>query len=214
MTPRQKIHEAFKKYPKRSYPKGQIFIFPDETPKHLMYILSGRVRSYDVSYRGDDIVVYIFKPPAFFPLSIALNDFQNRYFYKAEVDSEVRIIPIEDALKFIKDNPDVMYELLCSVYRGVEVMLARNVQLMSGSASSILTFELINESLHFAKEQENGSLLLTATETDLAARTGLSRETINREIQKLKKLGLVNVTKAGIVVTSLDKLQAKFDSKK
>jgi len=213
MKPREKIHKAFEKYPKRSYPKGQIFIFPDETPNHLMYIVSGRVRSYDVSYRGDEIIVYVFKPPAFFPLSIALNDFKNRYFYKAEVDSEVRMIPIDEALKFIKDNPDVMYELLCSVYRGVEVMLARNVQLMSGSASSILTFELLNECRYFAKKMDDGSCLLTTTETDLAARTGLSRETINREIQKLKKLDLVKVTKAGITITSSQKLQEKFDKK-
>lgn len=214
MTPRDKIHKAFEKYPKRTYPKGQIFIFPDETPNHLMYIIKGRVRSYDVSYRGSEIIVYVFKPPAFFPLSIALNDFQNRYFYKAEVDSEVRLIPKDEAVKFIKENPDVMYELLCSVYRGVEVMLGRNVQLMSGSASSILIFEILNECRYFAKKQDDGSCLLTASETDLAARTGLSRETINREIHKLKKLGLVNVSKNGIVVPSSEKLQAKFDSKK
>ncbi len=210
MTPREKIDKEFTKYPKRLYPKGQIFIFPDETPKHLMYILSGRVRSYDVSYRGDEVIVYVFKPPAFFPLSIALNDFQNKYFYKAEVDSEVRLIPIDEALKFIKDNPDVMYELLCSVYRGVEVMLARNVQLMSGSANSILLFELINECRYFAKKLDDGSCQLTATESDLAARTGLSRETINREIHKLKEMGLVKVSKQGINVPSSEKLQAKF----
>lgn len=61
-----KVHTELSRYPKRTYPKGQILVFADESPEYIFYIVKGHVRKYDVSYRGDEIVLNIFKPPAFF----------------------------------------------------------------------------------------------------------------------------------------------------
>ena len=79
-----KVHVAFSAFPKREYPKGQILVFADESPENIFYIVEGQVRKYDVSYRGDEVVINIFKPPAYFPMSWAINRTPNKYFYKAE----------------------------------------------------------------------------------------------------------------------------------
>ena len=190
----KKIHHYFSQYPKRSYPKGQILVFADESPEHIFYIVSGRVRKYDVSYRGDEVIVNIFKPPAFFPVSWAINRTPNHYFYKTETLTELHIVPTEAALEFIQSNPDVMLDLLGRVYRDMDGMLGRIVHLMSGTAKSRLIYELIIECRRFGEKNNDGSYTLNTSEVDLAARTGLSRETVSREVQKLKEQGLVTVT--------------------
>lgn len=202
-----KIHAALSKYPKRQYPKGQIIVFADESPEHIYYIVKGKVIKYDISYRGDEVIVNIFKPPAFFPLSWAVNGSHNSYFYKTDDETELHVVPAEDAVKFLKDNPDVMYDLIQRIYRGTDGMLARMVQLMSGTAKSRLLHELVTEARRFGEKQSDGSYKLKLSESDLAARAGMSRETVNREIHKIKEAQLVKVEKNYIVVNDLDAIE-------
>ena len=207
-----KIHENLSRYPKRSYPKGQILVFADESPGHIFYITKGRVRQYDISYRGDEIIVNIFKPPAFFPVSWALNRTPNKYFLKAETDTEAHMVPLDNARRFLEDNPDVALDLLARLYRGIEGLTGRLVHLMSGTAGSRLIYELIIECRRFGRPQPGGGILLEASETDLAARSGLSRETVSRQIRKLKTQGRLRLDGQRIVVTDLTGLEAALGS--
>lgn len=206
----KKIDAHFSKFPKRNYEKGQILLFADENPTNIFYIAEGKVRKYDVSYRGEEVIVNIFKPPSFFPMSWATNRSPNKFFYKAETDSILHIVPVEEALKFLKANPDVMLDLLGRIYRGMDGLLGRMVHLMSGTACSRLIYELIVESRRFGEKQKNGSYKLAVSEIDLAARTGLSRETVNREIHKIKAEGLVEIKDKAISVKDLDSLGEKL----
>lgn len=203
-----KVDKFFSTYPQRSYPKGQIRVFADESPDHIYYLISGRVRKYDVSYRGDEVIVNIFKPPAFFPMSWAINRTKNKYFYKTEEPTELRVVPADDTLQFLKANPDVTLDLLSRVYQGLEGVLGKVVHLMSGTAKSRLVYELIIECQRFGLEQEDGSCLLTANEGDMAARSGLSRETVSREMHDVKARGLITIEHNTIVIKDLTALKA------
>ncbi|MEK7059655.1 MAG: Crp/Fnr family transcriptional regulator [Patescibacteria group bacterium] len=206
----QKIAKHFSNYPLRTYPKGQILIFANGDPEHILYLIKGRVRQYDVSYRGDEVIVNIFMPPAFFPMSWPINKTVNKYFFKTETETKLRIIPPNDALEFIKSNPDVMLDLLGRLYHGVDGLMGRMVHLMSGTANSRLIYELIVECRRLKPPKPQSSWTIVATEGDLAARSGLSRETISREMHKLKAEGLVEITSKNIVVKDLPKLEQKL----
>jgi CRP-like cAMP-binding protein len=206
----QKTERHFSKYPKRSYPKGQILIFADENPERVFYIVKGSVRVYDVSYRGDEVIVNIFKPPAFFPMSWTINRTPNKYFYKTESETELRIIPVDDAFNFVKDNPDVLMDLLSRLYKGMDGLLGRVVHLMSGSARSRLLYELIIECRRFGKKNKDGSYALDVNEVGLAARSGLSRETVSREMHKIKAEDLVSISSKGILVKNPRALEKKI----
>lgn len=202
-----KIDAAFSSYPKRTYPKGQILVFADENPEHIFYIVKGRVRKYDVSYRGEEVIVNIFQPPAFFPMSWAINKSPNKFFYKTEVDTELHVVPVDVALRFIKDNPDVMLDLLSRIYRGMDGLLGRVVHLMSGTAKSRLLYELIIETQRFGEPQPDGSYKLSSTESDLAARSGLTRETVSREMRKIKDSGWAELQNNVLIIKDLAAMQ-------
>lgn len=208
----KKISEAFAAYPERSYEKGQILVFGGENPPHIYYMISGRVRLYDISARGDELVLNVFRPPSFFPMAWAINRNDNNFFYRTEEKTVVRIIPTDDALTFIKSNPDVMFDLLRRVYNGMDGLFGRIVQLMSGNARHRLTYELAIDALRFGDKLKDGSYIIKETEGDLAARTGLSRETISREMLSLKKQGTVSITTKGIVVHDIEALRVLTDT--
>ena len=202
-----KIDAALSRYPKRSYPKGQILVFADETPEHIFYITEGRVRQYDISYRGDEIVLNTFKPPAFFAVPWCLGGLPNKYFFKTETDVEAHVVPLADARTFLQDNPDVVLDLLTRVYRGMEGILGRLTHLMSGTARSRLVYELLVDCRRFGHAAPDGAITLESNETDLAAQSGLSRETVSREIAKLKEYGWLRIDGKTIIVTDVASLE-------
>jgi CRP-like cAMP-binding protein len=205
-----KIEEHFSQYPLRSYPKGQILIHAGEDPEHIYYLARGKVRQYDISYRGDEIVVNVFKPGAFFPMSWAITRAPNKYFFDAEMAIEVRAAPADTTLAFLQANPDVMFDLLTRLYRGMDGVLGRMVQLMSGSARSRVLYELLVEARRFGKKTENGSYRISINESELAAQAGLSRETVSREVQKLSQSGLVKVSSTGIRIRTMAELEERL----
>lgn len=203
-----KLKEFFGKYRTRTYEKGQILVFAGDEPGYIFYILKGTVRMYDVSYRGEEIVGNVFKPGAFFPMSWAINRTPNYYFFQAAEDVEVALADPDEAVTFIKENPDVMFDLLSRVYRGTDGMTLRMVQLMGGSARERLALELLIAYRRFGNTSDDDMHQLHITETELAARAGLTRETVSRELQKLAREDVLRVKQGSISIKQIEKLQA------
>ena len=94
-------------------------------------------------------------------------------------------------------------------HKAIDGLQGRIIQLMSGNARSRVVYELVNECINFSQTLPDGSCLLSVSETDLAARSGLSRETVSREINKLKKIDLVVIKSRNILIpdaAALEKL--------
>lgn len=192
----------FSAYPVKSVAKGQILISAHDEPEHIIQLVDGRVKQYDISHRGDEVVLNIFKPPAYFPMSYAINRLPNQYFFEAETDLKVRLVPLDEAVGFVRKYPEVAFDLLSRVYRGLDGLLGRLAHLMAGTARSRVLYELLIEARRFG--EPNGAVDLN--ETDIAARAGLARETVSREMVKLKDEGLITVSKNRITILNIDDL--------
>lgn len=205
-----KIEEFFGQYRLRHYSKGQVLILNGDDTDYVYHLVTGRVKQYDVTYRGDEIVLNVFKPPAFFPMSLAINKVTNPYIYEAETDIDIRQAPAEDTVRFIKDNPDVMFDLLSRLYRGTDGLLARMTHLMAGSAKARLMFEVLLACRRYGEAKDDGSCIITLNESELAARAGLSRETVSREMRKLHTDKLLKLTGGRITVFDINALEEKL----
>jgi CRP-like cAMP-binding protein len=202
-----KIDAYLKQYPSRTYSSGETVLFAHQQPTDIFYIVSGKVNMYDVSPKGNEVVVNVYEPGRFFPLSWAINSTPNHYFFRTEADSVFRVIPPKDIVDFILKNADVGFELLQRIYQKTDRLFERTVYLTSSTASRRLTYELIIECRRFGKRQADGSYTVAVREMDMASRSGLSRETVSREFQKLKESGYVRLEKQGIRILNFIKLQ-------
>jgi len=204
----QKIADFFTAYPLRTFDKRHILARAEEDLPGVFYIVEGRVSQYDITPSGNEVVVNVFKPGAFFPMSWAINSTPNHYFFEASTKVSAHVAPAADAVQFLKDNPDVAFDLLGRVYLGVDGVLRRMAHLMGGDAKSRLLFELLNAAHRFGEPQQDGSVFVPLKESDLARHSGLARETVNRTIQNLKTDALVDVTHSGITIKHVDRLEA------
>ncbi len=209
---RDKVGRFFTQYPQRTFDKRQPLIRANTEVDYVYYIIEGRVSQYDITPSGNEVAVNVFKPGAFFPMSSAINGIPNHYFFEASVKTKVHVIPAKHAVQYLKDNPDVLFDLLAHVYRGVEGILGRMVHLMGGDAKSRLVFELLNAAYRFGDQREDESILVALSEGDLAKHSGLARETISRLMKNLKTAGLVEISTEGIVLKNIQKLEAELGS--
>ena len=206
----QKIADFFQKFPIRSYKKGQILIHAGDNPDGIFQIVSGKIKQYDLTYRGEEVILNLFKEPAFFPMSYAINQTQNEYFFEADSAVELRKAPFKEVIEFIKSNPDVLYDLLGRVYSGTDGLLRRMAHLMTSSAKSRVLYELSIECRRFGI-QDNSGYIINLNESDIGSRAGLSRETVNREISKLKSEGIIQIMNKQIHIPSLEHLELTLE---
>lgn len=207
VTTTDKVQQFFTAFPLRQYRKHELLIRPEEPLAHIFYMAEGRVSEYDVTPSGNEVVVNVFKPGAFFPMSAALNSIPNSYFFEASTLVKVHVVPADAAVQFLQDNPDVTLDLLKRVYKGVDGVLRRMAHLMGGDAKSRLLFELLNAAYRFGQAQTDGSVRLDLNESELARHSGLARETVNRNMQDLKTAGLLEVASGVIILKDTKRLE-------
>jgi CRP-like cAMP-binding protein len=206
----RKIEQFFSVYPLKRFDKNQILVYAGDEPPGVFHLERGQVRQYDITGSGEEVVVNVFQPPAFFPMSWAINHTPNRYFFETATPIHVRIAPADAAVQFLRDNADVTFDLLRRLYSGADGMQRRMAHLMGGSAASRVIFELVIECKRFGDKMSDGTYALRVHEDELARRAGLSRETVNRELGKLKTSGLLRVSHKDLIVTDLNRLEAEL----
>ncbi|MBI1863189.1 Crp/Fnr family transcriptional regulator [Candidatus Microgenomates bacterium] len=207
----QKLEAFFTHYKEQKYKKGEILLRADEDPTGVYYLNNGSVKIYGISRKGDEIVLNIYKPISFFPMSWAMNGTVNKYYYEAVTDVVVWRAPREAVITFIKSNPDVLYDLMSRIYHGIDGILMRMNYLMAGSARMRLLNEIFIQAQRFGiVNKKNGSVELTMSEKDLAASSGMTRETVSREMKILKEKNLVTVGQNTILVRDIDRLEQEI----
>lgn len=216
-----KLEIFFTSYSKHQYKKGEILIRADEESSGVFYVKEGVVRQYAISKKGEELVVNIFKPIAFFPMGWAINNSKNDYYYEALTNLEVYKAPREKLINFLKNNPDVLYDLLSRIYRGLDGLFTRMTYMMSGGAYDRLITEIIIQAKRFGKHKsapasgtnaERNVIEMHVTERELAAQAGITRETVSREMKILKEKGLVTFAKNVLLIHDLQKLEGELSS--
>jgi CRP/FNR family cyclic AMP-dependent transcriptional regulator len=204
----QKTEEFFIQFPLIHYKKGEVLIRAGEEPKGIYFLKQGHVRQYTITKNGEEITLNIYKPGAFFPMAWVVTDYSNVYTFESMDDSDVYVAPKVDILEFIKKEPDVLFDLLQRLYSGLEGVLSRMEHLMSGNARGRLMTILVISAKRFGDAQQDNVLInLKLTHQDLASMSGLTRETVSREMMALKQEGLIDYTNTLITIQNLKELE-------
>lgn len=208
---KNKLDNFFKKYKNQKYKKGEILVRADDDPAGIFYLVEGVVRRYSISPQGEELTLNVYKPVSFFPMDWAINNTSSHHYYEAMTSVEIFRAPKEETLQFFKENNDVVLDLISRVYHGLDGYMMRMEYLMVGNAKARLITELLIFARRFGKPRGNKVVVnLKLTEKDLASQSGIARETVSRELQKLKKAGLIVFEKNQLIVNDLKKLEQEL----
>lgn len=206
-----KLEKFFRQYKAKKYKRREILIRAAEEPDGLFFLKEGVVRQYAISAKGEELTINVFKPFSFFPMAWIVNDSISPHFFEAMTAVSVWIAPKKDVLRFIKKEPDTLLYLIKRIYKGLDGYFIRMEHLMLGSAQARLIAELLIYARRFGEKKETQiHINFKITEKDLAAQSGIARETVSREIQKLKQKGLVDFEKNRLTIIDIRRMEEEL----
>ena len=214
MNDKTKVFEEFYgQFKTRNYKKGEMLIRADDDPQGIFYLTKGYVRQYTISKTGFELTLHILKPISYFPMVWAVNGTPNEYYFEALTAVEVGRAPRDEVVSFIKDKPDIIFELLSELIEDYAESLRRIENLVFSDAYRRVISVLIYISKHFGKENKNGIIITHRfTQQDIATLVGVARETASNEMAKLEKKGLIKYIDHEIFIESIKKLNFELSS--
>lgn len=209
----EKIDRFFDHYRSVTYKAGEIIIRPNGQITNIYYIKSGNIRQYINSPDGERLTLQLFKPHAFIPLVLFLNEAHNNYTYQAVVPTEVKIAPVKDVVAFLKENPEVLFDLTTRLSQAIAGLLKKFELIAFDTAYTRILSLIIHLGIKFGKERgEECKIAIPLSHYDIASLLGMRRETISRQFAQLQKRGIVRYEDEHIVLINL--LEAKRELKR
>lgn len=205
---KKKLIDFFTHFSYHHYKKGEILIRADDDPAGVFFLEDGIVRKYYISKKGDEVTLNMFKRFSFFPSSWVVNETHNDYFYEAMTDCRVYRAPRSEVLALLKREPDITFNLLQRVYRGIEGLMLHIEYLSSGNSVAKLSATLLILSKRFGKKTDNTIVIpFRISEKELGEYAGMYRETVSRAFSSLRKNGFISYEKGIITILAIDKLE-------
>lgn len=209
---RTKEFEVFyKQFSTREYKKGENLIRADDNPQGIFCLTKGYVRQYTISKTGNELTLQILKPITYFPLIWAINGAPNIYFYEALTAVEVGRAPKEQVVKFIKDKPTIILELMSKLLGDYAETLSRIEHLVFSDAYRRVISVLLYIAKHFGVENAQGVIVdHRFTQQDIATLVGVARETASIEIGILEKKGFVKYVDHSMMFKNIKYLELEL----
>lgn len=209
---RTKEFEIFyKQFSTREYKKGENLIRADDNPQGIFCLTKGYVRQYTISKTGIELTLQILKPITYFPLIWAINGAPNVYFYEALTAVEVGRAPKEQVVKFIKDKPAIILELMSKLLGDYAETLSRIEHLVFSDAYRRVISVLLYIAKHFGEETAQGVTVdHRFTQQDIATLVGVARETASIEMGTIEKKGFIEYVDHSMIFKNIKKLELEL----
>jgi CRP-like cAMP-binding protein len=205
---KNKLDNFFANAKKFNYKKGEVIIRADDEPAGVYYISEGYVRSYSLTEDGRELTLNIFKPGSYFPMTWAIADIQNSFFYEAMTTLEVSRLPKTEIVDLVKNDNKLLYDLTRRLLIGLNGLVVRMEYLFMGSAYNKVASSILLLARRFGEESKDGLIIrLHFTHQDIASLAGITRETATLEIQNLEKNGLITRENRLIIVKDIERLR-------
>jgi len=187
-----KIRSFFLNYPIKEFKRGEVILSPDKENKYVYFLLEGYVKQYNVSKDGRVKSVNIFKPESYFPIILALANYDNKFYFEAINTVRAHQAPVGDVLKLVMKDNQIIMNLCKRFLIGVDgVMNILQSIMYETSRKKLASFILMLSRRFGVKDGKVTKVEIPLTHQDIASFTGMIRETVSFEMKKLQKEGIV-----------------------
>ena len=198
------------------YRRKERIILPGEDTDSIFYVAQGHVKQSILSPSGNQFTPYIFAPSTFFPQiwleKGKLSDIAD-HEYESLTPVEVYKIPKEQLLGYLKENPNevfILHEQL-TVY-SAELLKKLETRVFSDAYHLVILALLDLVRLFGQKEEKIILIEYWFTHHDIANISGLSREVVTKQMNKLAEKKLISYKNHFITINNLELLKAELET--
>ena len=197
----------------RSFPRrlrdGQILFTEGEPSEHLFVVRAGRIRIVARSPRGDELVLSVLGPGEVLGELSVIDQGPRSATAEALGDVELLAVAAADVRTLLEAQPALLLAAAAE--------LAGTVRRLTGSAADLVFLDLPRRLAKLligeASPGPDGVLLVDPgmSQSGLAARLGVTRQTLNRALSGLARRGWVETQGPGFVLRDPDALRRFAD---
>lgn len=180
---------------KRLIKKRSIVFYQGEIPRSACVVKEGLLKVYSINSAGEEQIVTFHTPGDIFPVPWVFNEASSTlFYYEAITDCEVLYLPKDKLVHAIENDPVIFKEVFrhfTNVHTG---LMLRVTALEQSRALEKILFTLYFLLYHYGKEQKSGiyKIELKLTQPIIAGLVGLTRETTAKNLNQLKRRGIVS----------------------
>jgi CRP/FNR family transcriptional regulator, cyclic AMP receptor protein len=194
-----------------SLKKGEDPLNNLDTNKYFYFVMSGKLKIYQIDFAtSKELTLYLLSRGDMFDVVSLLDGSENRYISEVLEDTELIRMPIEDVKEMILE--DNAFRQLFYSY------LATKLKAMENLAVSLSFYDVYQRVLqlftNFTYIKDNKPTLRVIDNLkheDLASMVGSVRKVVNRSLQKLKKDGVIELSRKKIHIKNFQKLLEKLN---
>ena len=172
------------------------------------FITQGRVSAKTFSPSGQEVTYAELSTGEFFGELSALDGEPHVSFVITLEESLIASIDAQSFNKFLISHPTVMRTLLTQLAGRVRKLDEKIFQFSTLNAGNRICAELLRLAERHLQRDGSADISPVPTHADLASRTNTSRESVTRELPRLKNDGLVLAGRSRIFVPRIDALAA------
>lgn len=184
--------QAARVCPERRFSKGSTIFAPGDAPDALYVLKSGLVTLSHLSEGGQESILRVFGPGDVFG-EIFLAVPARPFLAKALTACVVTVIPAKTFLHLLSIIPRIGLNFICVLSRHLAEMALDRAQASHKWSAERLALTLLKlGAAHGVEERAGTAVTLPLTHQILADMIGTSRETVTRDLRRLKRQGIVS----------------------
>ena len=207
VVPEGELFQAFSAMRRRSYAKGEVIYHQDDPPGSLFIVLSGAVKMERVLNNGRQHTIGWVTKGSFFGTHSIFGVMTRTENAVAVTACDLLIFGGSEFRDFLHRNPaaiEALLEVVIDKWRGCLDRFSETVLLDVRERTVRVLVRLCER---MGKEGPNGSISLPdLTQPELASWVGASRESVNRALRSLARLGMIELSGGKVSVLDLHKL--------
>ncbi|MGK7870884.1 Crp/Fnr family transcriptional regulator [Falsiroseomonas sp. E2-1-a20] len=187
---------------------GEIVMDAGDLGREVFFVVEGTVRVALHSVNGAELILNDLGPGDFFGELAAIDGIERSASVTAIFRACICQVPGNDFVELALGTPLVGRRLLRLLAFRLRAKDDRSLE----SASLPTRQRVLAELLRLSRDAANGDRIITPPPPQriLAARLGLRRETISRELAKLVRMGLLSVRRTALVIHDADRTCAEL----
>ena len=181
------------------------WLFRQGDPATAFFIvIDGWVKLFRITPSGDETVIHIMTKGESFAESVAFTG--NRYPATAEAVTYARVarVPADHIVRCIRESPDIALAMIASTSQHLHHLVQQIEQLKAQSGVQRVAEFIASLSL---AQQGKCAIALPYDKVLIAARLGLTPESLSRAFAKLRAVGVV-IDSSQVVVKDIAKLRS------
>jgi len=191
------------------YPAGATAFTSDETLHSFYFVLSGKIKISQVNPEtGKEQTLNLLSRGDMFDVITLLDSGEHEYVSTVLEEAEVVEVPIEHIRELINSNP--------SFNQYFFPYLAKQMRNMEELAVDLSLYDVYNRLLRLIARNVDTAkgnslrLIHNLSHEELASLVGSVRKVVNRNLQKLKKEGILDISRKRLRLKNLEELFEKL----